>query len=195
MWGQFLRTLAVVWCIISGSGTCIGLWADRDSLTDMNATIPAVVIWLIPNVALGLAIFMLGMLLTAGVIKWRERRQDLRNEGPQIRKFHSLTCRIKRFKTDLAEYYDRPGTHGWRIGQFNVLNAEASMLRTELQDLGIEIPIFDHSDNQEHVEYLISYLGGVEQLARRGNLQDARKIHLEPEWLYTGPKDGKIHDN
>ena len=190
MWGQFLRTLAVVWCIISGSGTCIGLWADRDSLTDMNATIPAVVIWLIPNLALGLAIFMLGMLLTVGVIKWRERRQDIRNEGPQIRKFESLTCRIEKLKTDLAEYYDRIGTPAWRAGRFNKLNVEVSIVREELYDLSVPIPIFDHADNPDHVRFLIQYLGAVGPLAQEGRLLAARNMYIQPEWLYTGPKNG-----
>ena len=195
MLGRLWKVLFGLWTCFAAAATCIDAWANKESVSEMNVTLSAYAVWLFPHILLGLGIFLFGLGSTIGCMSVGSWYLDRRREGPQIRKFESLTCRIEKLKTNLAEYYDQIRPLGWRVGQFNVLNAEISMIRTELRDLGIQIPIFEDSENQEHVHYLLSYLGGVEQLARRGNLRDARKIWLEPEWVYRGPEDGKIHDS
>ena len=191
------RKWAVCWLCFAGLTTCLDAWSNKESVPDMNVTLSAYAIWLFPHILLGLGVFLGGIGATIVGVEGGKWYLDRRREGPQVRKFHSLTERIEKLKADLIEYYERPAPLGWRLGRFNVLNAESSMVRTELQSLGIQIPIFEHADNQAHVEHQISYLGAVEQLARRSNLRDARKMHEEPEWLYTGPKeDGEtVHDS
>ena len=155
------------------------------------STATQLAIWLTPYVALGVGILGVGMLVTA----FSHWALDHLREGPKHRLFHSLPKRLKECKHYLVEHQYDPVEEGQYLARFNVINVEVGLLLAELRDLGIQIPRFEHADNEADVRFLISYLGAVERLAEHGTLRRARNMTLPTEWVYRELGDGEVHDN
>ena len=182
----WLTRSKAIWSYISAAAMCLGIWADRDSLP--AADVVAMIGTVLPPVALGVGIFCIGMLLTAG-FWWAA---DLCREGPSIRQLQSLAPRMERCMESMVEYCNYPPIGARYPARFNAINVEASFLLSDLRELGLTTPWFDHADNLPNVWYVISYFGTFIPLAYSGDLRRARiqSERVPSEWVYKEPQDG-----
>ena len=111
MWLQFMRS-GKAWSGASAIATCLGAWADRDSVPDMSTAIVPILVWLIPKVAIGGMVLAGGMLTTAGVRWVLDRLRD----GPSVREFQSLSQHAQQCISSLIAYYDAPPREGNGLG-------------------------------------------------------------------------------
>ena len=179
MWDWIRQQGFRVWAGFGVAATCLGVWADRESVP------VALLTWLIPYLALGGAVFVGGLLLTKFVLLIH----DLKTGGPSIRAFNALAPWVEECKKMVEVYYglDDSATDGQRIGVTNLANVEIMMLFDELRDLGIQVPNFRDVSDRESAHHLLLYLGTMEGLARRSALRRAKGYN---ERVYRELQDG-----
>ena len=136
--------------------------------------------WLVPYIALGGGVYV-GLMTVSYIVVWVI---DLRRDGPQVRKFQDLAGSIQWCKNYLLRHHDRPPTGEQQAARFGTINGAVGLLLKDLRQLRIAVPVFEHADNRDDVYFLISYLGSIEEFAKRGDLAEARGMDFTVKRCY-----------
>ena len=119
MWRWFLRPWKI-WTGITVFATCLGIWADWDSIPDMSISVVTVMVWLIPKVAWGGMVFSGGMLISVLGLWIIDRLGG----GPDKRRFLALAERVQECQSTLTAHYDGPRRGIFHAARFGTANAQ-----------------------------------------------------------------------
>ena len=170
-----------LWAAFLVIALCVGFFVDiLEVRSSSGGVLPEV------RQVVTIALFYLalvGIPLGVGYIvyQWVGIWRDLRNDGPNIRRFKALSDSIGQCNRNLVSYLERSRES---IAAFTdtkrqtEVSAEVNLVLSRLRQLKIPAPSYSQFEGTERSRYLVAYLAAMEQFAKWGDLRTARRRDL-----------------